>query len=226
MVICQGFGSLLQHQPDDESRAATSKFVVVGGRNQSNNVLRLSTVAHHKVKAGAELTVDHGHGGSAAPPPPPPTREPEWLRQYGHCVDGIVATGQAARPFGAGQVITTSPVVTISPSSSSSSSSLHTVLHDYLIPGHAADADNKWYFPYGPGMGFLQQQQRQDDETTPNVALQWLVGATPEESSSSLLLLQVVALKYVAMNEPLVWDGQVPVVDKQVSYVVSPATRK
>ena len=102
------------------------------------------------------------------------------------------------------------------------------MLHDYLIPGHDADADadNKWYFPYGPGMGFLQQQ-RQDDETTPHVALQWLVGATPEESSSSsLLLLQVVALKYVAMNEPLVWDGQVPVVDKQVSYAVSPATRK
>ena len=56
-------------------------------------------------------------------------------------------------------------------------------------------------------MGFLQRNNNRHT-TTPNVALQWQ--ATTEEESLGFGLLQVVALKYVSMDEPLVWDGLVP----------------
>lgn len=177
-------------------------------------MLSVSTVTHHKVKAGAELTVDHGPNiEERTTTVAAPAVEPEWLRLHGHCLDGIAMDGRAARPFATADVIATSPVLEVPQ---------HALRRwrKYSIRAAASSThddtkNNTWYFPYGPGVGSLSWGSSNSTAATPNVALQW----HPTEQ----LLLQVVALQHVAANEPLIWNhrqgilGRVPPLDAGVS---------
>eukprot|EP00977_Amphora_coffeiformis_P013517 scaffold3574_cov171-Amphora_coffeaeformis.AAC.3 len=204
-VLCQGLASLMNHMPDDETRAATSKFVVVE-KTKQKECWRLATVTHHKVKAGAELTVDYfGMEGlvagrntilnqqqTAMKTSIIPERSPEWLREHGHCLDNLRVRGQqavAARRFAVGDVLVTSPVLKLSSSSANNHTTTTALWLRYCIH---TPADHSYYFPYGPGLGYIT---RRSEDAAPNVALRWATDSP---------LVQVYALRDITMEEPLV----------------------
>ena len=170
MVVCQGFASMMNHMPDDETRAATSKFVDVG-RSNHNRHKKLSTLTHHKVKAGAELSVDYGKKVSSKYNTNlVPERTPEELREFGYCVDGIQLDSSdlpiAARPFSEGEILAVSPVAMLEAHEVAELERLGLVNH--LLQ----DGTRGTYFPYGSGIGHLQSHQQYDGKA--NVATQWI----------------------------------------------------
>ena len=219
-VLCQGFASVMNHMPDDETRAATSKFVVITTTADEDNesIAKLTTVTHHKVKAGAELTVDYYNHKrqdetltaissstlhqqqSMMKTSVIPERSPEWLREHGHCLDNVRVRDEggqqwalAARRFSAGAVLVTSPVLRL-PSSMFDTNNHDgaTTLRRYCI---YTPSDNTYYFPYGPGLGYITRHHDDDEKRlTANVALRWAADSP---------LVQVYALRDIAMEEPL-----------------------
>ena len=189
-VLCQGFASLMNHMPNDASRAATSKLFVMA--NNKQQPWTVSSTAHHKIKAGAELTVDYADGilrtttttstRNFRIPNVPPARTPEWLRAHGVCLDHMrlgrdSGTAVAARRMTAGDLVIVSPVVRLPHATTG-------VLRRYCIVTAAGEI----YFPYGPGVGYLSR--RHDRQA--NVALRW-DGA----------LLQVYATRDIGADEVL-----------------------
>jgi hypothetical protein len=189
--------------------------------------LFLSTITNHKVKAGAELTIDYGdRADPEGIPDEAPERPPEWLRENGLCVDQIRVSRSslpdtehgafATRKIEKDNLVIPVPLLVVKDRSVLRKSDVYHKLVNYSfqVPG-----SNMLLFPYGPGIGYLNHGK------SPNVGLRWSESSLHHRSLLSLpidqfwdavqpgqLILEVFALQDVYSGEELfldygdVWD--------------------